>query len=88
MTSYISLLKQGSMVTLMKENKPEGVLRAVKGEKHEAVYWEDGGMDVKIDGRWHTRFDNSRYVESSKLRSRFLDGINKEDITVEKRVEP
>lgn len=65
----------------MKEN--EHILRATKSDYHEAVYWKDGGLDIKLGGRWFTRFDEG-YVRADELRSRFLEDIKKEDVTIKK----
>ncbi len=65
----------------MKEN--EHILRATKSEHHEAVYWKDGGLDIKIEDKWFTRLEDN-YAEADSLRSKWLDGIKKEDVRVRK----
>ncbi len=60
----------------MKEN--ENIIRAIKSEHHEAVYWKDGGLDIKIDGRWFMRTEVG-YTEADELRCRFLEELPKKN---------
>jgi hypothetical protein len=64
----------------MKEN--EHIFRAIKSEHHDVVYWKDGGIDIKLDGRWYLRWDGERYVEADEGRAKFLDNLPKKDVRI------
>lgn len=33
-------------------------------EETAAIWWKDGGLQVKIDGKWWVRMDNTNYTEA------------------------
>lgn len=40
-----------------------------------AIWWKDGGMQIKIDGKWWVRWDNRDYVPADKDSSRLYEEI-------------
>lgn len=66
---------------MAEERVNEYVLRAVRTERFQAVYWRNGGLDVNIDGDWQCRWNDGTYVrEVHPERIEMLEGILKEDV--------
>lgn len=60
----------------------ENILRAVACRDKAAIWWKDGGLDVKIDNQWYTRWGDKGYVWSGDERSQWLETIQKKELPV------